>query len=97
MYTGNKPFLKNLTHCTSLNHPDARAILLKFVGSRKREPLCVAVAAVRLLAWIILAGDMEVFTERGATLFVSSPRRRPRIKPSFVAPPESLDKLLADR
>ena len=53
--------------------------------------------AVRLLAWIILAGDNEVFTERGATLYVSSPRRRPRIKPSFVAPPESLDKLLADR
>jgi hypothetical protein len=52
---------------------------------------------VRLLAWIILAGDNEVFTERGATLYVSSPRRKPRIKPSFVAPPESLDKLLADR
>jgi hypothetical protein len=52
---------------------------------------------VRLLAWILLAGDHEVFTERGATLFVSSPRRRPRVKPSFLAPPDTLDKLLADR
>ena len=25
---------------------------------------------VRLLAWIIVAGDTEVFTERGATLYV---------------------------
>ncbi|XP_023340885.1 protein CLEC16A homolog [Eurytemora carolleeae] len=49
---------------------------------------------VRLLAWIIVAGDSEVFTERGATLYITSPSRRPRVKPSFMAPPDSLDKLL---
>ena len=32
------------------------------------------VPLVRLLAWILLAGDTEVFTERGATLYTSSPR-----------------------
>ena len=32
------------------------------------------VPLVRLLAWILLAGDTEVFTERGATLITSSPR-----------------------
>ena len=53
------------------------------------------VPLVRLLAWIIVAGDMEVFTERGATLYATSPRRGCRSKPSFMAPPDSLDKLLA--
>ena len=54
------------------------------------------VPLVRLLAWIILAGDTEVFTERGATLYTSSPRRRSGlVKPSFMAPPEPLDKSLA--
>ena len=50
---------------------------------------------VRLLAWIIIAGDNEVFTERGATLYTSSPRKCRVIKPSFMAPPEPLDKSLA--
>ena len=50
---------------------------------------------VRLLAWIIIAGDSEVFTERGATLYASSPRKCRVIKPSFMAPPESLDRSLA--
>ena len=79
------------------------------------------VPLVRLLAWIILAGDTEVFTERGATLYTSSPRywdkrpllvalvfscptfpyctyfprKRGLVKPSFMAPPEPLDKSLA--
>eukprot|EP00092_Neocalanus_flemingeri_P019758 GFUD01021398.1.p1 GENE.GFUD01021398.1~~GFUD01021398.1.p1 ORF type:complete len:960 (-),score=279.18 GFUD01021398.1:290-3169(-) len=53
------------------------------------------VPLVRLLAWIIIAGDMEVFTERGATLYATSPRRKGMVKPSFMAPPEPLDKLLA--
>jgi protein CLEC16A len=53
------------------------------------------VPLVRLLAWIIVAGDMEVFTERGATLYATSPRRGGRTKPSFMAPPDSLDRLLA--
>ena len=53
------------------------------------------VPLVRLLAWIIIAGDTEVFTERGATLYASSPRKCRVIKPSFMAPPESLDRSLA--
>jgi len=53
---------------------------------------------VRLLAWIITAGDAEVFTERGATLYATSPRRKAnRLKPSFKAPTESLEKQLAER
>merc|ERR1719193_206329 len=53
---------------------------------------------VRLLAWIIVAGDLEVFTERGATLYVSSPsKKKSRQKPSFMAPSEPLDKLLEAR
>jgi len=52
---------------------------------------------VRLLSWIIIAGDTEVFTERGATLYVSSPKKKGREKPSFMAPPASLDKLLEAR
>ena len=55
------------------------------------------VPLVRLLAWIIVAGDKEVFTERGATLYVSSPKKKSRVKPSFIAPTESLDKSLENR
>ena len=32
--------------------------------------------SVRLLAWIIIAGDTEVFTERGATLYATSPKKK---------------------
>jgi len=57
---------------------------------------------VRLLAWILLAGDTEVFTERAATLAASlGPRPCSSgssiTKPSFMAPPEPLDRLLARR
>ena len=55
------------------------------------------VPLVRLLAWIIIAGDMEIFTERGATLYATSPRKKKMTKPSFMAPPEPLDKLLAKK
>ena len=34
-------------------------------------------------------------TQLGATLYATSPRRGCRSKPSFMAPPDSLDKLLA--
>jgi len=53
------------------------------------------VPLVRLLAWILVAGDHDVFTERGATLYATSPRHTKIVKPSFMAPPDSLDKLLA--
>jgi len=53
------------------------------------------VPLVRLLAWILVAGDHDVFTERGATLYATSPRHSKIVKPSFMAPPDSLDKLLA--
>jgi len=53
---------------------------------------------VRLLAWIITTGDADVFTERGATLYATSPRRKAnRMKPSFKAPTQSLEKQLAER
>jgi len=55
------------------------------------------VPLVRLLAWIIIAGDMEVFTERGATLYATSPKKKRMTKPSFMAPPEPLDKLLSKK
>lgn len=55
------------------------------------------VPLVRLLSWIIIAGDTEVFTERGASLYVSSPKKKSRVKPVFVAPSESLDKSLENR
>jgi len=40
---------------------------------------------------------MEVFTERGATLYATSPRKKGMSKPSFMAPPEPLDKLLTKK
>ncbi|XP_071745373.1 protein CLEC16A homolog isoform X2 [Lepeophtheirus salmonis] len=57
------------------------------------------VPLVSFLAWVILAGDTEIFTEKGAALITRYTVRQglPSTKPRFVAPTKTLEKSLKEK